>query len=96
LHRKLSQYFGQPEVISLRRKIEEYPYHLEQIGDLRGLSDCLLTITEFALLYTDRYKSDLFHYWSVVGAPIEDIALQYSQSLNQYVGSNPAGDVLGA
>ena len=81
---------------SVQRIVEEYPYHLEQIGDIQTLRKTLLNIDYFMVLYTDRHQSDLFHYWHVVNDPIDKIADAYYEALNLYMSSNPAGDVASA
>lgn len=95
IHRELANYF-QGDSVPAHRKSDELPFHLEKCHDRRGLRQFLLDCRYFPALYSDQTKTDLFHYWHVVGDSIDTIAPAYVDALQRFQNSNPATDVLAA
>ncbi|XP_077984627.1 uncharacterized protein LOC144439228 [Glandiceps talaboti] len=64
-HRRLADYFQQSS--DIERRAEEYPYHLDEIDDMKRLEHCLLEWPMFEMMYKEETKIELMRYWRLVG-----------------------------
>uniref|UniRef100_A0A6B2KWH3 Uncharacterized protein n=1 Tax=Arcella intermedia TaxID=1963864 RepID=A0A6B2KWH3_9EUKA len=95
-HNALAELFSQQALN--RRKLEEYPYHLEKCGKKAELRSFLSNFDHFYFMYTggSELRSDLYRYWyNFLGVKNAELGTLYFKLANEFIESHPPGDILG-